>query len=153
MFVCVGMGIIVSQSPVFYNGELSRQIGWMGATISQTLDTNVKHHSIRQDAATFVVSYLLGSPITGIKTNPADITTRQRFRYPDAPRIDIRDNAMLVLENAAQLDLKGLKRMAAIHMAGVALDAIDGKKDSLEMTDYAKVLLAALAQRASNGES
>ena len=145
------MGLVVAESPVFYNGELSRQIGWMGATISQALDTNVKHHAIRHDAATFVVSYLLGSPITGVQLNPADITTRQRFRYPDAPRIDVRDPAILVLENAAQLDLTGLKRMSAIHMAGVALDAIDGKKKSLEMTGYAKVLLAALAQRASNG--
>jgi len=42
--------------------------------------------------------------------------------------------------------------MATIHMAGVAIDAIDGKKE-LEMTDFAKILLAALAQRASNGES
>jgi len=66
---------------------------------------------MRQDAATFVVSYLLGTPITGI-------TTTQR--YPDAPRIDIRDNAMLVLENAAQLDLKGYNITPSLFLHDVS---------------------------------
>ena len=51
---------------------------------------------------------------------------RKRFRYPDAPKIDMRDPAMSVLEQTGQIDLIGLKRLATVQMTNAAMDAIDG---------------------------
>ena len=47
--------------------------------------------------------------------------------------------------------MAGLKRLATVHLAAAAADALSGGRFSPHLTDYTKILLAALAQRASNG--
>lgn len=51
---------------------------------------------------------------------------RMKFRYPDAPRIDLRDPALSILEQRGQIDVVGLKRQASVHLAASALKAIEG---------------------------
>ena len=58
--------------------------------------------------------------------SPFSANSRKRFRYPDAPRIDIRDPAMSVLDQSGQIDLQGLKRLSTIQMTSCAIGAIDG---------------------------
>jgi hypothetical protein len=50
----------------------------------------------------------------------------KKFRYPDAPRVEMRDPALSVLEQTGQIDLAGLKRLATVHMTASAMKAIDG---------------------------
>ena len=138
--------IILSESPAFFNGQLTRAIGWKQAVMTHSADAARPY---RQAAATFIVSYLLGSPIQSVEPNPIDEKTQQRFQFSDAPRVQIRDPALLVLDNAAMADMSGLKRLSTVHMAGAALDAIDGQHPPV-MTGYTKTLLAALGQRATN---
>jgi hypothetical protein len=125
-------------------------LGWAKSSIAQMLSAEEKKTQYRANAATFVVSYLLGCPIQDIDLNPnrysITINThirnlsliclifflpdsplaRMNFRYPDAPRIDLRDPAMAILEQRGQIDIVGLKRQATIHLAASALNAIEG---------------------------
>ena len=140
------MGIIISESPAFFNGQLTRAVGWQQAALTHSSDV-VRPY--RQAAATFIVSYLLGSPIQSVEPNPIDEKTQQRFPYSDAPRVQIRDPALLVLETSAMADMTGLKRLSTVHLAGAAVDAIDGEHPPM-ITGYTKTLLAALAQRATS---
>ena len=87
---------IVAESPAFFNGEMGRAVGWAGAAAAHALDPAARERAARQEAATFVVAYLLGCPVQTVSSNPADPATRMRFRYPDAPRVDLRDPAMQV---------------------------------------------------------
>jgi hypothetical protein len=144
-FIIVG-GLLSLE--VLLNGEIGRSIGWIRSYILHKTDIEVTGMH-RSNAGTLVVSYLLGSPIQQFNLDPTIEATRQRFRYPDAPRIDLRDPAMTVLDQMGQIDLLGLKRLSTIHMAACAVKAIDGE-GPMKVPDYGKILLAALAQRASN---
>ena len=55
-----------------------------------------------------------------------------------------------MLENAAQIDVDGLKRLATVHLAAAAADAVGGRF-APRLTVYTKTLLAALGQRAAKG--
>ena len=93
-------GLAVLESPPFLNGEIGRRIGkrlqcylhirttltcnsslialqnhekiagWFKSTVTQVLSAEEKNKEYRYNAATFLVSYLLGSPIQEFDLEP-----------------------------------------------------------------------------------
>ena len=95
--------LIVAESPAFLNGAMGRAAGWARESLAHALDPAARERTAQHDASTFVVAYLLGCPVQTVATDPSDPATHRRFRYPDAPRVDLRDPALQVLDNAAQV--------------------------------------------------
>jgi hypothetical protein len=77
--------------------------------------------------------------------DPEDAGTRQRFRYPDAPRVDLRDPALkVIMENQGKLDTASVKRLATVYMASHAVEMMDTGRAKL--SDFTKLMLAALGE-------
>lgn len=147
--IAVAAGLVVLESPPLFNGGLKKAIGWLRSSIYENTDEQEIKRIYRSNAATFLVSYLLGSPIQEFDLDGSKESTRKKFVFSDVPRIDIRDQVMFSFDDSKQVDISSLKKFATIHMAQCAMDAID-ETGTPKISEYSKVMLAAFAQRASS---
>jgi hypothetical protein len=134
---------IIVDGPTMFDGLFSRQMSWMLFRISTLLNANERKKEIRRNAGTFLVAYLVGSPIKRFE-NVNDLNPNSIFVSPDGPKIDLQDAA---LQNGI-IDREGLNRLSATFMASSAVDSFDGRKVQ-PLNNYMKRVLAMIGLRSS----
>jgi hypothetical protein len=140
-------GMFIADSPLVLKGALSRFVSWGKEATANKISPESREVNIRRQAATFLMAYLVGTPIVDVEIFPENERTRRLFRTPEAPRVDMRDDASLAMEGIGSLDLGGIKRLAVAYMAAPALDAVDTGKTEPAMNDYVRMFFAILFQK------
>jgi len=149
---CLAFGapaiIKILDSPVLFNSFFERGWGWVRAATRELLAKDNRRLEARRAAATFYISYVLGVPIQNVAISSFSSSTRKRFLYADAPRVQFIESQMSVLAGKGKLTTSGLKRCATLLMANAAMDAwMTGK---VSMSKFLETYFAALAQRAAS---
>lgn len=140
---------IIVDGPFFFDGTIfKRQIKWMAFRINTLLNPAERKKDTRRDAATFIVAYLVGTPIKRFESNVNDLD-HSFFISPDGPKVDLQDPALHIQsagDHHVAMDMNGLNRLSAAFMASAAVDAFDGWKVE-PLNSYTKNVLAFIALR------
>jgi len=142
---------IVIDGPTMFDGLFSRQLGWMSFRVSTLLNPDERKKDTRRNAATFLVAYLVGTPIKRFESNVNDLNPSSFFINPDGPKVDLQDPSLHSGQSTGALgvmDMNGLNRLSATFMASYAVDAFDGRKVQ-PLSNYIKNLLAIIGLRSS----
>lgn len=144
------MSGIAIDGPFFFDGTFTRQIKWMSFRINTLLNPDEKKKDTRRNAATFIVAYLVGTPIKRFESNVNDLDPYSFFISPDGPKVDLQDPSLHIGQSAGDLavamDMNGLNRLSAAFMASSAVDAFDGLKVE-PLNSYTKNVLAFICLR------
>ena len=136
----------VLDSPYYLNGALTRSILWAKAKVEYSLPP-LKLREQRHAAAVLIVAYFTGMPVYALDTDPS-IRARRRPEYPEAPRADMVDPSIAVLEGRGKISLRDFQRTVAVHAAAIAIDLIEGRP--AEVSEHLRFLMAALLERANS---
>lgn len=142
---------IILDGPTMFDGMFSRQLSWLQFRISQLLNPIERKNETRKNAATFLIGYLVGSPIKRFESNVQDLNPFSFFVSPDGPKVDLQDPSLHGQNpngGISLMDVHGLMRLSATFMASYAIDAYDGKKVQ-PLNSYMKNLLAIIGLRST----
>jgi hypothetical protein len=132
-----------------FDGMFSRQLAWCLFRVSTLLNADERKKDTRRNAATFLVAYLVGTPIKRFESNINDLNPSSFFINPDGPKVDFQDPSLHSGQSTgALMDSNGLNRLSATFMASYAVDAFDGRKVR-PLSNYIKNLLAIIGLRSS----
>lgn len=140
---------IVIDGPTMFDGMFSRQLAWSSFRVSTLLNADERKKDTRRNAATFLVAYLVGTPIKRFESNINDLNPSSFFMSPYGPKVDLQDPSLHSGQSTgALMDSNGLNRLSATFMASYAVDAFDGSKVR-PLSNYIKNLLAIIGLRSS----
>ena len=148
----LAVGGLISIDNTIGDYGITRQLQWLKAMARDFFDAKAADESARASAATFIVAYLMGAPVRSLRWAPAELETRMRFVFAEAPKVETTDPMISGLRKGGKMTMAGLKRTATIQMAAHALQTVDGCGVS-SMTEYQKMLFADLGYHATNARS
>lgn len=138
---------VVLDSPFYMNGVLTKSILWAKAQVEYSVP-HFKRRALKHTSAALIVAYFTGVPVIAVDTDPSLVKMRRKSEYAEAPRIEMVDPSIGVLEGRGKLSLRELQRTIAVHCASIAIDLIEGRPT--EVSEYLRFLMAALLERANS---